>query len=150
MSNTGSRIVGGVIYEHLRYGKSQLIITGILFSSLLILVPFTANFITFGFAICYYYVSYGFFISMYPVIFDHAFGKQGGLKISLAFSLSFSIGCVVMSAINGSAESMVGVDRVPWVFSLIALIPLVLVPGIDSEIKSRLSSSKVGLLRELV
>lgn len=92
ISNALSRLGGGLLYKRLKYSHTQLVLLGILGFSVVAMQPSTVSFFLFGSSVCIMYVSYGLFISSYPLVFDDAFGRQGGLKISLAFGLTFSVG----------------------------------------------------------
>jgi hypothetical protein len=133
-TNAISRCFGGILYERTSFLKTQLLITVILSLALLSMIYTTTSFIGYGLCVGLCYMAYGIFISSYPVIFEDAFGKLSGLKISLACSMAFSLGCIIMSTASGPIENIIGKEHVSKVFVLFPLLPVVWLPWIQRSI----------------
>lgn len=146
VSNAVSRLGGGLLYSQFRYAKTQLVLLGILALALVTMQPSTITFFTFGLCVCIFYVSYGLFISSYPLVFDDAFGKQGGLKISLAFGITFSIGSYLNYLISPILLTNLGELFTGVIISAIIFSGWWYIPSIKQEIHVKLKAKSDKIL----
>jgi len=134
------RIVIGMSFKRFGYAACAFFIMFVEITSCLILIPSTKNKWFYLGSLCWFFITYGGQLGLYPLVSDTLFKSKGAFSYAFLFS-AFCLSNIVILLLQNFIKEKIGIENLLYGLAVINLLPTFNILKLNKKIKEMNSKS---------
>lgn len=134
ITNALIRVVIGMSYKRFGYAACAFFIMFVEISSCLILIPSTKNETFYLISLCWFFITYGGQLGLYPLVSDTLFKSKGAFSYSFLFS-AFTLSNILILLLQNFIKEKIGIENLLYGLAVINLLPTFSILKLNKKIK---------------